>query len=117
MRASGTEDTDSRRIVGFKGPSTATSAGSEFAGETEESFKRSDDAQRSDEQLVLPSASELKALYDLSLMGDLWAIQERASQIENQDARLTPFTSKICQLAEDFEVDKIQEFLKQYLST
>jgi signal transduction histidine kinase/CheY-like chemotaxis protein len=63
--------------------------------------------------IISPAIEELAQLHDLALSGRLHALKDRAKQLEEKDSQLAPFTQKICQLIEDFQVDEIQRFIKQ----
>ena len=64
--------------------------------------------------VIPPSAEELAQLVELALMGDVDSLQSRAHTLAAQDGQLAPFCRTLAQLAEDFRIDEIQQFLKQY---
>jgi signal transduction histidine kinase/CheY-like chemotaxis protein len=66
--------------------------------------------------IVPPSVEELQQLYDLALKGRIKALQEHAAQLEQGDRNLAPFAQEIYQLAQGFQIEKIQSFIKQYLT-
>jgi hypothetical protein len=74
----------------------------------------SENAQEPAEPIIPPSEQELSQLYQLALMGDVDSLQTWMHILESQDVRLVPFCRKLSQLAEDFRIDDIQKFLKQY---
>jgi signal transduction histidine kinase/DNA-binding NarL/FixJ family response regulator len=67
--------------------------------------------------IVPPSTEELQQLYDLALKGRIKALQEHAAQLEEGDRTLAPFAQEIHQLAQGFQIEKIQSFIKQYLNS
>jgi hypothetical protein len=74
----------------------------------------SENVQAPAEPIIPPSEQEFSQLYQLALMGDIDSLQTWAHILESQDVRLVPFCRKLSQLAEDFRIDDIQKFLKQY---
>ncbi|HEY9709486.1 MAG TPA: ATP-binding protein, partial [Oculatellaceae cyanobacterium] len=66
------------------------------------------------ESIVAPPAGEIAALFDLAMRGDLRGILERAAHLEALDKQWVPFATQLRQLAQDFEDEKILEFVKQY---
>ncbi|MCP4362863.1 MAG: response regulator, partial [Chloroflexi bacterium] len=69
-----------------------------------------------DAPLVIPPQEMLTSLYDLALQGNLRAIEKKALELQQTDARYEPFTYQLLQLTEMFETEKIKEFIAQYLS-
>jgi signal transduction histidine kinase/DNA-binding NarL/FixJ family response regulator len=69
------------------------------------------------EAIVPPNQEELLQIYDLALKGRIKALQERVTQLEEGDRHLAPFAQEIRQLARQFQIEKIQIFVKQYLNT
>lgn len=66
--------------------------------------------------LVSPPPETVNALYNLALIGDVLGIQEQAAKLEKIDKKLVPFTTELCQLAKNFQVKKLQEFIRQYIT-
>lgn len=66
---------------------------------------------------VAPPASEITALYELAMMGDIKGIIEQAKKIEQLDQQFVPFAKQLYQLAEGFQEKQILEFVKQFLVT
>lgn len=62
--------------------------------------------------LLSPPASELNALYDLALRGDMRGILNMAIRIDQMGPKYGPFVKKLRNLAERFEERKIIGFLK-----
>ncbi|MGI8504077.1 MAG: ATP-binding protein [Hassallia sp.] len=65
--------------------------------------------------IVPPSAEDLSRLYDLALKGRVKAIKDQVNELEKLDKNLTPFAQEIIQLANKFQIEKIQLFLREYL--
>ncbi|MGE5658434.1 MAG: ATP-binding protein [Actinomycetota bacterium] len=64
---------------------------------------------------LLPPAPEvLDKLFGLALRGNLKEIIKQAESLEKTDIKYLPFTSKLRQLAKDFQEKKILEMLNQY---
>lgn len=61
-----------------------------------------------------PSATVLDELLNLAKMGAVLELQERAIQLEQAQPELAPLTSQLCQLAQAFQVNQIQELLLQW---
>ncbi|MCP4420269.1 MAG: hybrid sensor histidine kinase/response regulator, partial [Chloroflexi bacterium] len=69
-----------------------------------------------DAPLVIPPQETLTSLYDLAQRGNRRAIENKALELQQTDARYEPFTHQLLQLAEMFEIEKIKELIAQYLS-
>jgi signal transduction histidine kinase/DNA-binding NarL/FixJ family response regulator len=67
--------------------------------------------------IVPPSQTELSHLYELALKGRIRPLQEQTQQLEQRDRTLAPFAQEIQQLARNFQIEKIQTFIKQYLTS
>jgi len=65
--------------------------------------------------LIAPPESEITALYELAMMGDIKGICKQASKIQELDEQFAPFAQQLCQLAERFQEKQILEFVKQYV--
>jgi signal transduction histidine kinase/CheY-like chemotaxis protein len=65
--------------------------------------------------IVPPVQEDLTMLLNLAMMGDIISIQKYATALETRDLALAPFGNKLRQLAKDFFVEEIQEFLRQYM--
>ncbi len=66
--------------------------------------------------IVSPPAEEVNALYTLALIGDVLGIQEQAAKLEKIDPKFVPFATEVCQLAKNFQVKKLQEFIEEYIN-
>jgi PAS domain S-box-containing protein len=65
--------------------------------------------------LVPPSEIELNQLYDLAQKGRILRIAQQA-EVLKRDPRLVPFANALIQLAENFEVEKLLQFIAQFAS-
>jgi len=65
--------------------------------------------------IIPPSKKELTILYDLLMMGDLDALQEKAMEIRIANKKFIPFVTQINKLAKEFRLDEIEDFIKQYI--
>lgn len=66
--------------------------------------------------IVLPPPIVLKQIYELAKGGLFFDIEEQLTQLEARDDRLVPFTRHLLQLTQEFEGEKIEQFLEGYLS-
>jgi CheY-like chemotaxis protein/anti-sigma regulatory factor (Ser/Thr protein kinase) len=66
---------------------------------------------------VKMSAKQAAVLLDLAAIGDFMGIQEEVGQLAETDKQFAPLASKLIQLAEDFEADKICELVRQYMDS
>ena len=67
------------------------------------------------EEIVPPPAEELALLYDLARKGLINKLIGEVERIEKLDQKLVPFTRYLQNLAKEFQVKKIREFIKQYI--
>jgi PAS domain S-box-containing protein len=65
--------------------------------------------------LIGPSPAQAKRLFDLAVIGDIIAILNEATQLEQSEAQLAPFAAKVRQLAKRFDIEELQNILKVYL--
>lgn len=65
--------------------------------------------------LVAPPREQLVILRDLSQIGDIDGIMERAGIIERLDSQYRPFTDRVRQLADNFDDRQIGILAQQYL--
>lgn len=66
-------------------------------------------------EIIPPSAEDLELLFDLSRKGLINNILKELERIEEIDHKLIPFSLKIRQLAQQFQIKKIKTFIEQYL--
>jgi signal transduction histidine kinase/DNA-binding NarL/FixJ family response regulator len=65
--------------------------------------------------MIPPPVAELEKLYELAHFGSMERIQQRARHLESLNAAYQPFARHLYKLAEEFEDEKIQRFVGQYL--
>ena len=63
-----------------------------------------------------PKAEQANTLWGFILKGDIKGVMEYANELEQLDAELQPFAKYVCQLAESFQEQKLEKFMKQYIS-
>jgi PAS domain S-box-containing protein len=66
--------------------------------------------------IIPPSQEELAALYEIAMIGQITKLRKRIATIEAADPKFVPFVAKIRQLAKEFQIEAIQEFLQQYMN-
>ncbi|MFB2981102.1 AAA family ATPase [Microseira sp. BLCC-F43] len=66
--------------------------------------------------IVPPPPEALARLYDLVRQGLIFEVEEEASRLEQENEEFVPFCRKILQFAQDFEVEKILNFLESYIN-
>lgn len=71
--------------------------------------------QRPLQNFILPSISQLHTLYDLAMRGQIRAIRAEIAQLQASDDRLIPFTQEIEKLAQNFQIEPIQQLLRAQL--
>ena len=64
---------------------------------------------------VPPPPSEITALYELAMMGDIRGISEKAKKLEQLDKQFVPFAKQLRQLAKGFQEKQILELVKKYM--
>ena len=67
------------------------------------------------QRIVVPEQPELETLYHLARMGDLQGIKETCKQLERLDSMYAPFAARLCQLADNFAIDGIEELIERSL--
>jgi signal transduction histidine kinase/CheY-like chemotaxis protein len=65
--------------------------------------------------MAVPSLEELALLLNFAQQGRLKKLTEAAQRIEQLDKRYNEFVGQILQLAKSFQVEKIENFLTQYI--
>lgn len=63
---------------------------------------------------VPPSSEAIEQLFDLAMQGNIKAIATQIEDLENQDISLAPFCSELKKLANEFQIKKMKEFIRQY---
>ena len=67
--------------------------------------------------LVAPDAEQLKTLHDLAMRGDIHAIRRRLDLIESQDDQYKPFVEALRRMADDFDMQRINDYINPFLKT
>ncbi len=62
-----------------------------------------------------PSRPDLSELHELVLIGDVMGLQEQATKLMDADQTLSTFVLHINQLADNFQLDELQDFIEEYL--
>jgi hypothetical protein len=70
-----------------------------------------------DSSLIIPSLEDLVQLQELTKKGRIYLLLEKAEKLEKLDRRFIPFAKHLSKLVKSFELDKINEFISQYLSS
>ncbi len=71
---------------------------------------------REKQQPIIPAPQEeLAVLYDLAMNGDIAELRAQIPKIEALHPKFAPFAARLGQLAGEFQVSKIQEYLKRYM--
>ena len=65
--------------------------------------------------MVPPNRAELEQLYDLTMMGNLQGIEMACLDLEQKNAEYVPFARELQKYANSFALDKIEQFIEQYL--
>ena len=65
-------------------------------------------------KLIAPPPEDIAILLDLAMRGNIRGIDEQAARLEQLDDQFVPFASELRQLAQDFQIKQIREFLKPY---
>ncbi|MCP3921583.1 MAG: AAA family ATPase [Desulfobacterales bacterium] len=65
--------------------------------------------------IIAPPKEELARLFDLVMKGNVGDILKEAERLEKMDVRFTPFTTELQNLGKTFKINKLKEFVKQYL--
>jgi hypothetical protein len=66
-------------------------------------------------RIVPPPREEMALLWDLAMIGDILAIQERVKILEASDQMFRPFIAKLSRFAEELRMNEIQNFLQQFM--
>ncbi len=69
------------------------------------------------ELLVTPPQTVLEKLYDAATLGKMSQIRKQMKEIEQVDAKYTPFANKVRELVWGFEDDKILALVEEHLQT
>ncbi|NEO84405.1 MAG: response regulator [Spirulina sp. SIO3F2] len=66
--------------------------------------------------LILPSQKALAELYELASGGLFFEIEEQMARLVANDEQLRPFSRQVLHLTQEFEGEKLQEFIAPYLA-
>lgn len=66
--------------------------------------------------MILPAKEVLQKLLELSQDGDIQRILEIAQQLCASDEKLTSFAQQLMQLASNFQLKRLETFIKQYIN-
>ncbi|WP_196514213.1 hybrid sensor histidine kinase/response regulator [Nostoc sp. WHI] len=64
-----------------------------------------------------PPPEALSKLYQLALKGRIKTLQQELKELTKDNQELAPFAEKIFQLAQNFQVEKIQNFIRDFIKT
>jgi CheY-like chemotaxis protein len=67
-------------------------------------------------ELIPPPAADLERLLELAQDGLLKELSQAAERIGQQDDRYQPFVQQVLQFAKQFQTEKIESFIQQYLA-
>jgi signal transduction histidine kinase/CheY-like chemotaxis protein len=67
-------------------------------------------------EMILPAKEVLQQLLELSQDGDIQRILEIAQQLCASDEKLTSFAQQLMQLASNFQLKRLETFIKQYIN-
>ncbi len=66
--------------------------------------------------LIGPSSEQASALFKWVMSGNIKKIIKNVTELEEQNAKLSPFTDRVKVLAKQFEMSKLKNFVKSYIS-
>jgi signal transduction histidine kinase/DNA-binding NarL/FixJ family response regulator len=66
-------------------------------------------------KIVPPSIEQLTRLHHLAMAGRLKALKEQLEDLEKSEVQYAPFVRSISKLVEEFQVEKTQKFIEQFL--
>ncbi len=66
------------------------------------------------ERMLVPPSKDIAILYDLAIRGNLIEIRNRATQIEQLDAKYKAFTDKLQRLAKAYADEELLALIEQY---
>ena len=65
-------------------------------------------------ELIPPPAAELHKLLDFAMRGNIQGIEILLDELERLDEKYLPFTTKVRQLADNYQIKNIREFIKSF---
>lgn len=66
-------------------------------------------------QIISPEQEIVNLLFNFAKRGDIGSLLEEATCLEAQDQKFIPFIQEIRQLAQSFQLQDLQRFLKEYM--
>ncbi|WGV25801.1 ATP-binding protein [Halotia branconii] len=66
-------------------------------------------------ELIPPDLEEIEQLYEMAMRGNIRGIREKAQKFKQLDEKLIVFAEQLEQLAKNFQLEKIKEFIQPYL--
>ena len=66
--------------------------------------------------MIPPLPGELAELYNIAMIGQITKLRKYVDHLEATDPKYLPFAAKIRQLAKEFRIEEIQEFIQHYLN-
>ena len=66
--------------------------------------------------LKLPPADEMRSLHELSRRGRMKALIEKATEIQKHRPECAPFTQKLIQLAQAFQLKQLRSFIEEHIA-
>lgn len=66
--------------------------------------------------VVFPKIEELTTLLHSAMQGDIRKILEQATNLEHLDSQFTPFVQQIRLFAQNFQVNQLQQYIRQYIN-
>ena len=76
-----------------------------------------DEAASETPPLVAPAADQTKTLHDLAMSGDIHGIRRQLDLIENLGDEYRPFVAALRRMADDYDMQQINDFVKPFLKT
>jgi len=68
------------------------------------------------EQILLPPTTQITELFSFAKVGDVMAIEEKVSELAEQDERFEPFVRQVQELLFEFKIAELRQWLKSLLS-
>jgi len=83
--------------------------------ENENSESEISESQNSKSELIMPNSEEMKILYELSMLGSMKKIRDRANHLEELDQKYAPLAKKLKDLADGFQEKAIVDLIEKNL--
>ncbi|MEA5573190.1 chemotaxis protein CheB [Calothrix sp. UHCC 0171] len=65
--------------------------------------------------IIAPPSEELAQLHELAMQGDIRSILQQVSQLEQQDTQFIPFAQEVQKMAENLQVNQLQNFIQLFM--